>query len=200
MYEQDLQAVNKLQEKIQAREKVLTASNQAAAQARVREAKQNLPGAQALLNHEETTQAAEQAAFAHANSGAPDLLTRLDALSRLSAQDPALSSAQFLLALFIASLELMPVTVMLLRRPGGYETAAEASQLPEARMTGSGHDAFRRRALAEMRDDGLPGSSLSHTEKSGNPEDSYDRAIRAMRDTRSLGRPDDDPACPSPAA
>jgi hypothetical protein len=188
-YNAAAQQVIKLQQEINSRISSLTVSSVSAAQARVNEAKQNLPSAQALLARDQETLAVEQSAFALSNTGPPDLFTREEALSKLSAGNVTLNSSRFLLALFVAAMECLPTAVILLLRQGAYERALEASRLPDVPAANSVGDGFRRRALAELRDDGLPTVSLSSGTRSMDTDDEYDQAIRLIQDSRPTSPP-----------
>jgi hypothetical protein len=101
---------------LQARAQVTTLASQIYQQA-VRE----LPAAQQQLTAATGSEDALQNSFNATNEATSGLLTRLQALSQLSADNFTLNTARFLLFLLFLVIECLPVTVKLMQRSGNYE-------------------------------------------------------------------------------
>jgi hypothetical protein len=119
-YESATAQVNKLNNEIQARETALISNSPESAAARLQQAMDALPAAQAQLRISEDQLYSLQDSFGRVVSS-DGLLTRLTALDRLSRGDSDLNSARFLLFLLFLVIECLPVTVKLLQQPGEYE-------------------------------------------------------------------------------
>jgi hypothetical protein len=120
-YESDVNQVNTLTSEIQTREKALQATDVNSERARLQQAQQALPTAQAQL---EAAQAEENSLlnnFQVTNSATNGLLIRLKALSQLSAGNSTLQATRILLFLLFLIIEVLPVTVKLLQPLGNYE-------------------------------------------------------------------------------
>lgn len=162
------QQVANLQEQVRAREQTLIASSAPATRARLDEARRNLPGAEALLRSDQALLAAEQHAASLIRTRPAGLLTRLTALDQLSVRDSALSAARLVVALLFISVECLPVFVILLMRRGSRERFLKAARADELRLAGVAP------GVLEQIPDDTPVS----------PADSYDLALRGMREVR----------------
>lgn len=167
------------QASIKAREQTLTAASASAAKARVAEARQNLPSAQAALKSDNAELAAQKQAFDQANSGTPGLLTQISALDRLSATAPTLNLARWLTSLLLIIIQLLPVIVTITAPLSVYE-ALETIQHVGARQTDVLDDATLARTIAGLRDDGVPSVPGADVNGSIGDDDVYDYALRAL--------------------
>ncbi len=90
-----------------------------------------LADAQRQLEVDKARRSAEIAAHEHATDRADGLLSRLEALHRLSSARPTLGTAHLVLTLFLTALECLPVLVkvlMLLGKPCAYERLLTVQQ------------------------------------------------------------------------
>ena len=119
-YEQAVTEANSINDQIQQRERELTSTNTADAKTRYQQAIKALPSAQAQLADARAQLDALRNSYTQSiySNG---LLIRLAALDRLASNDSTINYARFLLFLLFLVIECLPVTVMLLQRPGDYE-------------------------------------------------------------------------------
>lgn len=120
-YDKDTRRVNELNGQIEQRKKQLTANDEASKKARLDQARQDLPKAQAQLSAAQGRQNDLQNSFDNENKADNGLLIRLQALNEVAGQDTTLRAAQFLLFLLFLLIECLPVTVKLMQKPGNYE-------------------------------------------------------------------------------
>lgn len=133
-YRQAAAQVATLTNAIQARERHLSATDQASERIRVQQAKTALPGAQQQLNEAVARQGVLQKSFDARNEATNGLLIRLEALSQLSGKGFTLNAARILLFLLFLLIECLPVTVKLVQRPGNYEAVLRAAAEQELRQ------------------------------------------------------------------
>jgi Domain of unknown function (DUF4407) len=126
-YLQTLQEASVLANRIQTRETKLSHVDAASEQDRYQQALADLPAARRQLNTAISQENTLQSNFAASNEASNGLLTRLQALSQLSAGNPTVSDARFLLLLLFLMIEILPITVKLLQRPGLYERVLSAA-------------------------------------------------------------------------
>jgi hypothetical protein len=125
--------VNKLTKQIQRREAQLTATDAAAAESRLRQAKAALPEVMHQLRTAQGQLNAMLDSFSTQNSADNGLLIRMEALDRLASNDSTINVARLLLFLLFLTIECLPVTVKLLQRPGDYEKIL-ARRIIDARL------------------------------------------------------------------
>jgi hypothetical protein len=130
------QEIVTLDGQIQARENQLSASNAVSQQARYQQAVSELPTAQQHLKIATDRQDALLASFNATNTAESGLLLRLQALNVMANGNFTVTVARFLLFILFMLIEILPVTVKLLQRPGNYEAilnAVAAQELDDAR-------------------------------------------------------------------
>jgi hypothetical protein len=115
--------VNHVQGEIQARDAQLSSNSAADQQARYQQALTQQPIVKAEYDTALQRQNELQASFFASNQAAHGILNRLEALSQLSSGNFTVAAARFLLFLLFLVIELLPVTVKLMQRPGLYEEA-----------------------------------------------------------------------------
>jgi hypothetical protein len=120
-YDADEAQIASLGNQISARKQQLQSSDASSQATRLQQAQSALPGAQAQLSAARSQQDSLLNQFQLTNAKANGLLVKLQALDQLTAQGGSLATARWLLFLLFLSIELLPVMVKLLQRPGLYE-------------------------------------------------------------------------------
>ena len=115
--------VNHVQGEIQQRDAQLSSNSKADQQARYQQALTQQPIVKAEYDTALQRQNELQASFFANNQAAHGILNRLEALSQLSSGNFTVAAARLLLFLLFLVIELLPVTVKLMQRPGLYEEA-----------------------------------------------------------------------------
>jgi hypothetical protein len=164
-YQTEVQQVASLTSQIQKRETALQASDQASKASRLHSAQQQLPGAEAQLNAAERRQTALTNSFDSTNQAANGLLIRLQALGQITGGNLTLGITRTLLFLLFLIIEVLPVTVKLLQRPGPYEELLETvvkSELRRAKNAASASDRPRQ-ATAVLPEGGPMREPAPHT-------------------------------------
>lgn len=113
--------VDSLNGQIAQRQRQLTARDEAHKQARLANAKADLPGLQSQLETAQARQKALQTTFDANNNATNGILIRLQALGEVSGKNLTLRTAHILLFLLFLLIECLPVTVKLMQKPGNYE-------------------------------------------------------------------------------
>ncbi|MFF5211137.1 DUF4407 domain-containing protein [Streptosporangium sp. NPDC000396] len=145
--------VNDIDRQIEQRRKRLSDTQEAGKASRLAQAEQDLPGVQTELNKLTEQQARLRSVFATEIQGSDGLLLRLEALSRVSQDNPTLNMARILLFLFILLIECLPVLVKLMQRPGSYDMIAAALEKREVNSAiDQIYEADRRPPRATWRD------------------------------------------------
>lgn len=114
---------NHVQGEIQQRDAQLSSNSKANQQARYQQALTQQPIVKAEYDTALQRQNELQASFFANNQAAHGILNRLEALSQLSSGNFTVAAARLLLFLLFLVIELLPVTVKLMQRPGLYEEA-----------------------------------------------------------------------------
>jgi Domain of unknown function (DUF4407) len=125
--------INQVQQKITARTNELSSTSAVDEQNRYQEALAQRPSVQAQYNVALQREDQQQAVFYAQNQASHGILTRLEALSKLSDSNLTVTVARFLLFLLFLVIELLPVTVKLLQKPGHYEAALAKAKVAESR-------------------------------------------------------------------
>lgn len=120
-YNADEAQVASLTSQISTRKKQLQDSAVSSQASRLQQAKEALPNAKSQLTAARAEQDSLLNSFQVSNGASNGLLIKLQALSQLSAKGGSLEAARWLLFLFFLVIELLPVSVKLLQRPGLYE-------------------------------------------------------------------------------
>ena len=120
-YLNDESQISTLTQGIQTREQQLQATDVNSQASRLQQATSALPAAQAQLSAAQGEENSLTNNFQNTNSATNGLLIRLKALDQLSAGSSTLQAARILLFLLFLVIEVLPVTVKLLQRPGNYE-------------------------------------------------------------------------------
>jgi Domain of unknown function (DUF4407) len=115
--------VNHVQGEIQQRDAQLSSNSKSDQQARYQQALTQQPVVKAEYDTALQRQNELQASFFANNQAAHGILNRLEALSQLSSGNFTVTAARFLIFLLFLVIELLPVTVKLMQRPGLYEEA-----------------------------------------------------------------------------
>ena len=115
--------VNHVQGEIQQRDAQLSSNSKSDQQARYQQALTQQPVVKAEYDTALQRQNELQASFFANNQAAHGILNRLEALSQLSSGNFTVAAARLLLFLLFLVIELLPVTVKLMQRPGLYEEA-----------------------------------------------------------------------------
>ncbi len=115
--------INHVQGEIQQRDAQLSSNSKADQQARYQQALTQQPVVKAEYGTALQRQNELQASFFANNQAAHGILNRLEALSQLSSGNFTVAAARLLLFLLFLVIELLPVTVKLMQRPGLYEEA-----------------------------------------------------------------------------
>jgi hypothetical protein len=144
-YENAKAQVAQLTTQIQQRETQLSATDKASQVARLTQAQNALPAAQAQLATAVARENALQQSFDIDNQHTNGLLIRLQALDQLSASNSTVNSARILLFLLFLVIECLPVSVKLLQQPGVYERILQAEK---ERELGDARQRYRRRRSA----------------------------------------------------
>lgn len=113
--------VDSLNRQIAQRQRQLTAKDEANKQARLANAKADLPSVQTQLDAALARQRALQSSFDTSNNATNGILIRLQALGQVSGKDLTLRMAHILLFLLFMVIECLPVSVKLMQKPGNYE-------------------------------------------------------------------------------
>ena len=132
-YLADENQISTLTNEISAREKALQDNSAAAQQTRLQQAKNALPNAQAQLAAAQNEENSLLNNFQGTNSSTNGLLIRLEALDQLTAKGGSLSLVRWLLFLLFLVIEILPVSVKLMQRPGLYEQIAETADRQQLR-------------------------------------------------------------------
>ena len=183
-YQLAQQQVVKLQNEVSSREQQLLSTSSHDAAQRLSQARQDLPGAQALLAQNQNRLAAEEQQFQLANRASTGLLTQLLALNQLSSQNATLNIARLLLFSLFVAIECLPIAVKLLQRPGNYEKILALSQQNELRMARFQYGTTGQMAFEQI----WPHTTIKdllEMPSVTDDEGSYDRALRGMQDIRS---------------
>jgi Domain of unknown function (DUF4407) len=129
-------------------------------QTRLREAEAQLPGAREELTAATSHLDALQDSFENTNSS-DGLLVQLQALDQLSAGSSTLQAARLLLFLLFCTIELLPLTVKLLQRPGNYEEIYKTAFGVEADSTTEpGSERYVPSGTLGLKPDRVPGGAL----------------------------------------
>ncbi len=120
-YNSEEATIRKLNADIQSRESTLSATNASADKLRLDQAQQALPNARSQLATAETREDNLRNAFNASNDALNGILVRLEALSQLSRGNFTVTVARFLVFLLFLVIEILPVTVKIMQRPGPYE-------------------------------------------------------------------------------
>ena len=115
--------INRVQGEIQQRDAQLSSNSKSDQQARYQQALTQQPVVKAEYDTALQRQNELQASFFANNQAAHGILNRLEALSQLSSGNFTVAAARLLLFLLFLVIELLPVTVKLMQRPGLYEAA-----------------------------------------------------------------------------
>jgi len=115
--------INHVQGEIQQRDAQLSSNSKSDQQARYQQALTQQPVVKAEYDTALQRQNELQASFFANNQAAHGILNRLEALSQLSSGNFTVAAARLLLFLLFLVIELLPVTVKLMQRPGLYEEA-----------------------------------------------------------------------------
>jgi Domain of unknown function (DUF4407) len=115
--------INHVQGEIQQRDAQLSSNSKSDQQARYQQALTQQPVVKAEYDTALQRQNELQASFFANNQAAHGILNRLEALSQLSSGNVTVTAARFLIFLLFLVIELLPVTVKLMQRPGLYEEA-----------------------------------------------------------------------------
>ena len=115
--------INHVQGEIQQRDAQLSSNSKSDQQARYQQALTQQPVVKAEYDTALQRQNELQASFFANNQAAHGILNRLEALSQLSTGNFTVAAARVLLFLLFLVIELLPVTVKLMQRPGLYEEA-----------------------------------------------------------------------------
>lgn len=132
-YLADENQISTITSEIRAREQTLQDNSAAAQQTRLQHAKNALPNAQAQLAAAQGEENSLLNNFQGTNSATNGLLIRLEALDQLTAKGGSLSLVRWLLFLLFLVIEILPVTVKLMQRPGLYEQIAETADRQQLR-------------------------------------------------------------------
>jgi hypothetical protein len=122
---------NSIQQQITQREGDLASTSIEEEKSRYDQAVGEVPGVQQQLSVAEARQNALQASYYAQNQDTNGILIRLQALSQLGAGDFTVTAAHWLLFLLFMVLEILPVTVKLMQRPGIYEEILNEKQANE---------------------------------------------------------------------
>lgn len=132
-YLADENQISTLTNEISAREQALQNNSAAAQQTRLQQAKNALPNAQAQLAAAQGEENSLLNNFQGTNSASNGLLIRLEALDQLTAKGGSLSLVRWLLFLLFLVIEILPVSVKLMQRPGLYEQILETADRQQLR-------------------------------------------------------------------
>lgn len=132
-YLADENQISTLTNEISAREQTLQDTSAAAQQTRLQQAKNALPNAQAQLAAAQGEENSLLNNFQGTNSASNGLLIRLEALDQLTAKGGSLSLVRWLMFLLFLVIEILPVSVKLMQRPGLYEQIAETADRQQLR-------------------------------------------------------------------
>ena len=132
-YLADENQISTLTNEISTREQTLQDNSAAAQQTRLQQAKNALPNAQAQLAAAQGEENSLLNNFQGTNSASNGLLIRLEALDQLTAKGGSLSLVRWLLFLLFLVIEILPVSVKLMQRPGLYEQIAETADRQQLR-------------------------------------------------------------------
>ena len=132
-YLADESQISTLTNEISAREQTLQNNSAAAQQTRLQQAKSALPNAQAQLAAAQGEENSLLNNFQGTNSASNGLLIRLEALDQLTAKGGSLSLVRWLLFLLFLVIEILPVSVKLMQRPGLYEQILETADHQQLR-------------------------------------------------------------------
>jgi hypothetical protein len=127
-YNSEEATIKQLNTDIQSRESDLTQTNAAADKQRLEQAQQALPNAMGQLHTAQTREDNLRDAFNASNQALNGILVRLEALSQLSRGNFTVTLARFLVFLLFLVIEILPVTVKLMQRPGPYEELYDQMQ------------------------------------------------------------------------
>jgi hypothetical protein len=120
--------IKQLNTSIQNRVNSLNATSVAADKQRYDQAEQALPNALYQLHTAQTREDNLRNAFNASNDALNGILVRLEALSQLSNGNFTVTAARFLVFLLFLVIEILPVTVKVMQRPGPYEELYEQMQ------------------------------------------------------------------------
>jgi hypothetical protein len=194
--------VDSLNAQIAQRQRQLTATDKAAKQTRLANAKADLPGVQSRLNTALARQKALQTSFDASNNATNGILIRLQALNEVSGKNLTLRTAHILLFLLFLLIECLPVTVKLMQMPGNYEKILKLRSRQEYRtaqraMSGliSGgrasasdpDEAFESGPTKTMHTKTMPPPCEPPTRRDDPPQEARSlehEALTTMRDTR----------------
>ena len=124
-YDADEAQITSLTRQISNRKQQLQASDTSSQASRLQQAQRALPNAQAQLKSAQAEQNSLLDNFQVTNSATNGLLIKLEALDQLSVKGGSLAAARWLLFLLFLAIELLPVSVKLMQRPGVYEQILE---------------------------------------------------------------------------
>lgn len=132
-YLADENQISTFTNEISARDQTLQDNSAAAQQTRLQQAKNALPNAQAQLAAAQGEENSLLNNFQGTNSATNGLLIRLEALDQLTTKGGSLSLVRWLLFLLFLVIEILPVSVKLMQRPGLYEQIAETADRQQLR-------------------------------------------------------------------
>lgn len=124
-YDADEAQIASLTNQISERKQRLQASDASSQASRLQQAEQALPNAQAQLKAAQAEKDSLLNNFQLTNGATDGLLIKLEALDQLSVKGGSLAAARWLLFLLFLVIELLPVSVKLMQRPGVYEQILE---------------------------------------------------------------------------
>ncbi|MDP4501813.1 DUF4407 domain-containing protein [Nonomuraea turcica] len=193
--------VNDIDRQIEQRRKRLSDTQEAGKASRLAQAEQDLRSVQTELDKLTEGQARLRSGFAAEIQGSDGLLLRLEALSRVSQNNPTLTLARILLFLFILLIECLPVIVKLMQRPGSYDTILAALEKREVNAAiDQIYEADRRPRRAAWREGTTrpytadePRTEVFHATDTPSPPSQErhegrsfeDEALRGLRDNRA---------------
>ncbi|MGP3915527.1 DUF4407 domain-containing protein [Nonomuraea sp. 10N515B] len=193
--------VNDIDRQIEQRRKRLSDTQEAGKASRLAQAEQDLRSVQTELDKLTEGQARLRSGFAAEIQGSDGLLLRLEALSRVSQNNPTLTLARILLFLFILLIECLPVIVKLMQRPGSYDTIVAALEKREVNAAiDQIYEADRRPRRAAWREGTTrpytadePRTGVFHATDTPSPPSQErhegrsfeDEALRGLRDNRA---------------
>ena len=124
-YDSDEAQIASLTSQISNRKQQLQASDASSQASRLQQAERALPNAQAQLKAAQAEQDSLLNNFQVTNSATNGLLIKLEALDQLTVKGGSLAAARWLLFFLFLAIELLPVSVKLMQRPGLYEQILE---------------------------------------------------------------------------
>lgn len=203
-YQNDVNLVAQLRAEINNREHELTSSSASAQAARLAQAKEELPAIRLELESAQTSQENQAKQFYAATQEDNGLLIRLQALGELRASDSLVGTVTFLLIFLASFISSLPVLIRVLQRAGIYEeilalTDRQALARARYRLLSVGQTTLEQVLDSEsiaVEASAPPAETRDETPGPRTPVslDELDGALRGMRDMRSAGYSDHEPA------